>query len=68
MDVVSRIAAVPSYQPNIRIKQFNELAEFLGDERAETARKFWDRPLQNVVISGCGIIQPKPSPLPNGQP
>jgi peptidyl-prolyl cis-trans isomerase B (cyclophilin B) len=56
LDVVAAVASVPTYKPNKNIKQFNNFASFLGDERAANARNFWDRPLKTVVISGCGEI------------
>eukprot|EP00249_Psilotum_nudum_P013754 c24491_g2_i1 orf=59-1072(+) len=60
LDVVTSIAAVPVYNPNERIKQFNDLAQFLGDERASNARNFWYRPLKALYISDCGALKPSP--------
>jgi len=56
MDVVSRIAAVPTFKPGDRIKAFNELAQFIGDDRASKGRSTWDRPLKAIVISDCGLL------------
>lgn len=56
LDVVTSIAAIPTYKPGERIRQYNELAEFFGDERAKNARAIWNRPLQTVYISDCGVL------------
>eukprot|EP01018_Ginkgo_biloba_P039838 Gb_21620 [translate_table: standard] len=65
MDVVTAIAAVPTYKPGERIRQLNDLAEFLGDERAQNARNLWNRPLKNLFISSCGELKvAKPSLAP----
>ncbi|XP_073003744.1 peptidyl-prolyl cis-trans isomerase CYP28, chloroplastic [Typha latifolia] len=66
MDVVTSIASIPTYKPAERIRQFNDFAEFLGDERAQTARAMWDRPLKTVYISDCGelkVTNPSLSPI-----
>lgn len=66
MDVVTTIAAVPTYKPGERIRQLNDLAEFLGDERAQNARSLWNRPLKNLFISSCGELRvAKPSLAPS---
>ncbi|KAJ8767710.1 hypothetical protein K2173_020650 [Erythroxylum novogranatense] len=57
LDVVTSIASIPTYKPSERIRQFNDLAEFLGDERAQTARAIWNRPLKTVYISDCGELK-----------
>ncbi|XP_074274027.1 peptidyl-prolyl cis-trans isomerase CYP28, chloroplastic [Silene latifolia] len=66
MDVVRQIASIPTYKPGERIKLFNDLAEFLGDGRAENARNLWDRPLKSIYVSDCGQLQvAKPSLTPS---
>ncbi|XP_078438223.1 cyclophilin-like peptidyl-prolyl cis-trans isomerase family protein [Wolffia australiana] len=66
MDVVTGIGSIPTYMPTERIRQFNDLAEFLGDDRAQNARAMWNRPLKTVFISGCGELQvAKPSLSPS---
>lgn len=66
LDVITAIAAIPTYQPSERIRQFNDLAEFFGDERAQNARATWNRPLKTVFISDCGELQvAKPSLSPS---
>ncbi|XP_077222756.1 cyclophilin-like peptidyl-prolyl cis-trans isomerase family protein [Tasmannia lanceolata] len=65
LDVVTTIATIPTYKPGERIRQFNDLAEFLGDERAQNARTIWDQPLKTVYISDCGELKvAKPSLSP----
>ncbi|MQL77715.1 hypothetical protein Taro_010121 [Colocasia esculenta] len=48
LDVVTSIATTPTYKPAERIRQFNDFAVFLGDERAQMARASWDRPLRTL--------------------
>ncbi|KAI4380604.1 hypothetical protein MLD38_006777 [Melastoma candidum] len=57
LDIVTAIATIPTYQPQERIRQLNNLAEFLGDERAQNARATWNRPLKTVFISDCGELK-----------
>lgn len=65
LDVVAAISSTPTYKPSERIRQFNDLAKFLGDERAQNARTIWNRPLQTVYISDCGELKvAKPSLSP----
>jgi len=62
MNVVTAIAVVPTYKPAERIRQFNDFAEFLGDERAQNARNLWNRPIKSLFISSSGELQvAKPS-------
>ncbi|KAI5071402.1 hypothetical protein GOP47_0013653 [Adiantum capillus-veneris] len=56
LDVVLISASVPTYKPSERIRQFNEFASFLGDERASNARSIWNRPLKALYISDCGEL------------
>ncbi|KAK6942231.1 Cyclophilin-type peptidyl-prolyl cis-trans isomerase domain [Dillenia turbinata] len=65
LDVVTKIASIPTYKPAERIRQFNDFAEFLGDERAQIARASWNKPLKTVYISDCGELKvAKPSLSP----
>ncbi|XP_047940259.1 peptidyl-prolyl cis-trans isomerase CYP28, chloroplastic [Salvia hispanica] len=57
LDVVRAIASIPTYIPGERIRQYNDLAEFLGDGRAKSARAIWNRPLKTLYISDCGVIK-----------
>lgn len=66
LDVITTIASTPTYQPGERIRQFNDLAEFFGDERAQNARAIWNRPLTTIYISDCGVLEvAKPSLTPS---
>ncbi|KAL2327372.1 hypothetical protein Fmac_020799 [Flemingia macrophylla] len=66
LDVITAIASIPTYQPSERIRQFNDLAEFFGDGRAQNARNIWNRPLTTVYISDCGELKvAKPSLTPS---
>ena len=63
---MTAIAAIPTYKPAERIRQFNDLAKFLGDERAQNARAIWNRPLKTVFISDCGELKvAKPALTPS---
>lgn len=62
LDVVAAIASVPTYKPSERIQKYNDLAAFLGDKRADTARAIWNRPLKTVYISDCGELKLKLKP------
>lgn len=57
MDVITSIATIPTYKPAERIRLFNDFAQLIGDERAQTARAMWDRPLKTVYISDCGELK-----------
>ncbi|PSS21010.1 Peptidyl-prolyl cis-trans isomerase [Actinidia chinensis var. chinensis] len=57
LDVVTTIASIPTYKPAERIRQYNDLAQFLGDERAKTARAIWNKPLKTVYIRDCGELK-----------
>ncbi|XP_042510075.1 peptidyl-prolyl cis-trans isomerase CYP28, chloroplastic [Macadamia integrifolia] len=66
LDVVTAIASIPTYKPAERIRQFNDFAELLGDERAQIARTIWNKPLKTVYISDCGELKvAKPSLTPS---
>ncbi|CAH8291727.1 unnamed protein product [Eruca vesicaria subsp. sativa] len=66
LDVVTSIAAVPPFKPSENIRQFNDFAEFLGDERSQNARSLWNIPLKTVFISDCGELKvTKPSLSPS---
>ncbi|EMS67885.1 Peptidyl-prolyl cis-trans isomerase B [Triticum urartu] len=69
MDVITSIATIPTYKPGERIQFFNDFAQLIGDERAQSARAMWDRPQKTVYISGCGELKvTKPSLSPPSLP
>ncbi|PRQ46216.1 putative peptidylprolyl isomerase [Rosa chinensis] len=69
LDVVTAIAAIPTYRPSERIQQFNDFATFIGDDRAMQARALWNKPLKTVYISDCGELKvAKPSLSPPSLP
>ncbi len=62
------MAAVPSFQPDIRSQQLNSFAKFIGDDRADKVR--WS--CVRVCLKGEGSAaeratqyQPSPSPPPS---
>ena len=56
LDVVDRIAHVPVFLPDSNLRAFNELASFIGDDRASKSRAKWNKPLKAVVITGSGVL------------
>jgi peptidyl-prolyl cis-trans isomerase B (cyclophilin B) len=69
MDIITNIATIPTYKPAERIQFFNDFAQLIGDERAQSARAMWDRPQKTVYISGCGELKvTKPSLSPPSLP
>ncbi|GJP39900.1 hypothetical protein CLOM_g24225 [Closterium sp. NIES-68] len=56
MEVIAAVAAVPTFQPSDRIRQFNDFATLLGDDRAAKGRGTWNRPLKAIVITDCGLL------------
>ena len=68
MDVVAAVSTQPTYRPSSRIRQFNDIAEFLGDDRAANARALWDKPLKAVVIKSCGLYNTARTQLAPGLP
>ena len=56
MDVVSAIAAVPTFKPSSNSRAWNQVAEFIGDDRAQKARAVWNKPTKAIVITGGGML------------
>ena len=54
LDVVSEIARVPTFQPIGNGRTFNQIANFIGDERASKTSAKWGKPLKAVVITSTG--------------
>lgn len=56
MDVVTAIAAVPTFKPSSNARAWNQVAEWLHDDRAEKARAVWSKPTKAIVITGGGRV------------
>eukprot|EP00242_Pyramimonas_sp_CCMP2087_P015523 CAMPEP_0198200722 /NCGR_PEP_ID=MMETSP1445-20131203/3684_1 /TAXON_ID=36898 /ORGANISM="Pyramimonas sp., Strain CCMP2087" /LENGTH=341 /DNA_ID=CAMNT_0043870861 /DNA_START=99 /DNA_END=1124 /DNA_ORIENTATION=+ len=56
LDVVTLIAAAPTYLPPKRVRVMNDLASSIKDDRAKGARAVWSRPRAPVVIMDCGVL------------
>jgi peptidyl-prolyl cis-trans isomerase B (cyclophilin B) len=57
LDVISSISRVPTFQPpKGNGKAFNDLAKFIGDERASKTSAKWGKPLKAVLITGSGML------------
>ncbi|KZV29620.1 hypothetical protein F511_00898 [Dorcoceras hygrometricum] len=66
LDVVTAVASIPTYKPSERIRQYNDFAQFIGDERAKSARAIWNRPVKTLYISDCGeLLVAKPILYPS---
>ena len=61
MDVVAGIAAVPTFRPSGNSVAWNQVAEWLRDERAAKARESWSKPTQAIVITDAGVLT-RPDP------
>ena len=56
MNVVAAVAAVPTFKPSSNSRAWNQVAEWLKDERAEKARAVWSKPTKAIVITGGGVL------------
>ncbi|MDB9925040.1 peptidylprolyl isomerase [bacterium] len=57
LEVVSAIGATPTFKPSSNSIAWNQVAEWVGDERAAKARESWSKPTIAVVIVGCGLLE-----------
>ncbi|PUZ57707.1 hypothetical protein GQ55_5G450900 [Panicum hallii var. hallii] len=55
MDVVAKIAAVPTVRDNAASPYFR-VAKLIGDKRAVVAERGFNRPYTKVVVSNCGVL------------
>ncbi|RCV24315.1 hypothetical protein SETIT_5G074700v2 [Setaria italica] len=55
MDVVAKIAAVPTVRDNAGSPYFR-VAKLIGDKRAVVAERGFNRPYTKVVITNCGML------------
>lgn len=58
LEVVRAIEAVPTFFPSGNARAYNDFARVLGDDRANTTRAKWGRPLKAVVITAAGVVPP----------
>lgn len=57
LDVISSISRVPTFQPpKGNGRAFNDLAKFIGDDRASKTSAKWGKPLKAVLITGSGVL------------
>ncbi len=58
MDVVEAVAALPFAKPREQLHDapFYSLAKSIGDKRAVTAAKGFNRPLRRVIVGDCGVV------------
>ncbi|OEL33960.1 Peptidyl-prolyl cis-trans isomerase CYP26-2, chloroplastic [Dichanthelium oligosanthes] len=54
MDVVAKIAAVPTVKDNAGSPYFR-VAKLIGDKRAVVAERGFNRPYTKVVVANCGV-------------
>lgn len=65
-NAITAIASQPTFKPNERIQAVNQLASFIGDERAARVRAKYGKPLKSVVITDVGVLpirEPFPRPV-----
>ena len=65
-NTVTAIASQPTFKPNERIQAVNQLASFIGDERAARVRAKYGKPLKSVVLTDVGVLpirEPFPRPV-----
>ncbi|CAO2161802.1 unnamed protein product [Urochloa humidicola] len=55
MDVVDKIAAVPTVRDNAGSPYFR-VAKLIGDKRAVVAERGFNRPYTKVVVTNCGVL------------
>lgn len=62
MGVVAAVAAVPTFAPSSNSRAWNQVAEWLKDDRAEKARAVWSKPTKAIVITGGGVLSAPATP------
>jgi peptidyl-prolyl cis-trans isomerase B (cyclophilin B) len=56
LEVVTKIAATPTFAPSGNSVAWNQVAEWVGDDRAAKARESWSKPTMAVAITDAGVI------------
>uniref|UniRef100_A0ACD5VJ24 Uncharacterized protein n=1 Tax=Avena sativa TaxID=4498 RepID=A0ACD5VJ24_AVESA len=56
MDVVAKIAAVPTVKDNSGSGYF-KVAKLIGDKRAVVAERGFNRPYTKILVTNCGILE-----------
>jgi len=56
LDVVNSVARTPTFAPSSNSVAWNQLAEWVGDDRAAKARESWSKPTIAVVITKTGVL------------
>uniref|UniRef100_A0A061S1R7 Peptidyl-prolyl cis-trans isomerase B (Cyclophilin B) n=1 Tax=Tetraselmis sp. GSL018 TaxID=582737 RepID=A0A061S1R7_9CHLO len=59
LGTVARVADVPTFSPQSRMRLLNSLAAAIGDDRAARAKASWGRPLQPVVVTSARVLGPR---------
>uniref|UniRef100_J3KVS4 Peptidyl-prolyl cis-trans isomerase n=1 Tax=Oryza brachyantha TaxID=4533 RepID=J3KVS4_ORYBR len=59
MDVVGKIAAVPTVRDNTASPYFR-VAKLIGDKRAVVAERGFNRPYTKILVTNCGVLQQQP--------
>lgn len=55
MDVVAKIAAVPTVRDNTDSPYFR-VAKLIGDKRAVVAERGFNRPYTKILVTNCGVL------------
>ena len=56
LEVVTKIAATPTFAPSGNSVAWNQVAEWVGDDRAAKARESWSKPTMAVAITDAGFM------------
>ncbi|KAF0898979.1 hypothetical protein E2562_012672 [Oryza meyeriana var. granulata] len=56
MDVVDKIAAVPTVKDNTASPYFR-VAKLIGDKRAVVAERGFNRPYTKILVTSCGVLE-----------
>ena len=56
LEVVAKIAATPTFAPSGNSVAWNQVAEWVGDDRAAKARESWSKPTMAVAITDAGML------------
>lgn len=56
LEVVAKIAATPTFAPSGNSVAWNQVAEWVGDDRAAKARESWSKPTMAVAITDAGVL------------
>lgn len=57
LETVNAVARTPTFKPSGNSVAWNQVAEWVGDERAGKARESWSKPTKAIVITNAGVLE-----------